>query len=73
MTTTRQAVSLWLKDADQIPGHELIAKLATEHDALLNALEFIVRMGPSAIIGSATAREKAIEVITKVTGNPSKT
>ena len=36
--TTRKAISMWLRDADQIPGNQLVAALAAEHDALLEAL-----------------------------------
>ncbi len=39
MTTTREQISLWLRDADAIPGHKLVAALAVEHDALLLALD----------------------------------
>lgn len=61
---TRQAITQWLRDADQIPGNKLVAALAVEHDNLLIALEAC--LGPlqdeqnrAAHTGHQTAASKA--------------
>jgi hypothetical protein len=44
------------------------ARLIAAAPELLAALEFMVRVGPSGIIGQQTARERAIEAIAKAKG-----